>query len=316
MPHPVRVRVNRITEQFWNDAEVLFRVGQYFLWYKEPDMALKRFTRALVLQPHLAEALFQRAFCHRLLRNDAEAAEDLLHYLRDHGSQGPDGEFCDVAPVEKRTVEMEKQIRTRQERNQAALLELLSISLDSFLKTLELPPVQVPWRGNSHGESWLVWKVPFHLIQQHRWEDAIRYLEHQRVKDLSDSGTRSADLRAVWSFYLAMAQWGKVGEPRPEFCSEAILALQPVLDADAGDLATAWFQELALLFWGAGDPERASDALDQALARLDEQGEVLDDVSYWTFQETTPREYRFDCEEMRRMIRGEPVRPAFLAPPH
>jgi hypothetical protein len=55
------------------------------------------------------------------------------------------------------------------------------------------------------------------------------------------------------------------------------------------------------------------EALDQALAKV---GELADlGVSSWTFQETMAGEYRKDCEEMRRMIRGEPVRPAFLGPP-
>jgi hypothetical protein len=97
---------------------------------------------------------------------------------------------------------------------------------------------------------------------------------------------------------------------------EALLTLQPIIDEDSEVemLDTAWFQELSLLSWGSGDAEKAAIALDRALAVLDEEREVLGGVSYWTFQETTPREYRADCEEMRRMIRGEPVRPAFLGP--
>ena len=88
------------------------------------------------------------------------------------------------------------------------------------------------------------------------------------------------------------------------------------MDANVEDLDTADFQKVALLHWGAGELEKAAAALDHALARLNETGNILDGVSYWTFQPTTPREYLADCAEIRRLIRGEPILPAFLGEPN
>jgi MinD-like ATPase involved in chromosome partitioning or flagellar assembly len=191
VPLPIHNHVNRITEQFWNDAEVLCRTGQYLLRYREPDMALKRLNRALELQPDLAEALFERSLCHRQLRDDVAAADDLLHYLRDHGSQVPDGldallrgnPFAPLTPLEAKQW---RKISAGQQRNETALLELLAISLDEFLKALDLPPLRCP-SGTSHDGSWLLETVIHRLIQQRRWEDAIRCLEHPKVKQLIET---------------------------------------------------------------------------------------------------------------------------------
>jgi hypothetical protein len=37
-------------------------------------------------------------------------------------------------------------------------------------------------------------------------------------------------------------------------------------------------------------------------------------VSNWTFREASAHEFREHFEEQRRMIQGEPLRPAFLGP--
>lgn len=301
-----------VTFQFWSDAKVLFRVGEYLLRYREPSMALKRLNRVLELDPDFGDALFERALCHRMLRDDAAAAEDLFHYLRDHG--------------------------TRSEKNESALLELLSISLDEFLKTLDLPPVKVSIfcrdSHDSHAGLWLLSKISVRLIQERRWDEAIRCFEHRKVKELIESGNR-LDLptwKPLHAFHLAMAHWGKAGEPRRKYCVQALRAYEPIMDynpfssmlgdeEDPYDCSSfkfygSWFQDLSLLYWGAGDTQKAEEALGKALAGLGEPGDLVFDlgVSSWTFRETTVLEYRKDCEEIRRMIHGERVRPAFLGP--
>jgi MinD-like ATPase involved in chromosome partitioning or flagellar assembly/tetratricopeptide (TPR) repeat protein len=313
VPHPVRDRVNRITGQFWNDSEILLRVGQYILQCREPDLALKRLNRALELQPGLAEALFERALCRRQLRDDMDAAEDLFHYLRDHGSQVPsEWEGLDLERLEPlSTVEQEKQtkIRIGQKRNETALLELLSISLDWFLKTLDLPPVQLSQGYFHHDAFWLFCSVIYRLIEQRHWDDAIRCIEHPKITHLIETSHElvPGSWRSHRAFCLAIAQWGKAGEPRRESCLQALRACQPALESTS-------HQSLSLLYWGAGDRAKAADTIDQALAELDETYGG-GDVSYWTFCPATACEYRQDCEEIRRMIQGEAVRPAFLGPP-
>jgi hypothetical protein len=106
-------------------------------------MALKRFNRVLELHPDFGEgdALLERAFCRRSLRDDPAAADDLLRFLRDYGKRGL--------------------------RNELALLELLSVSLDEFLRALDLPPVPVDADfepQDSHDGLWLLSRISLRLI--------------------------------------------------------------------------------------------------------------------------------------------------------
>jgi cellulose biosynthesis protein BcsQ len=326
-------RINQITAQFWNDVEVLFRVAQYLFQHQEPSMALKRINRVLELQPDDGDALLLRALCHRALRDHAAGAEDLLHYLHDHASDP--------------------------EKNATAILGLLSIAVDEFLKTLDLPPVKVPtwWPsldsfGNSkaeedsHGPMWLLSDISLRLIQQRRWDDAIRCLEHRKVKEAIETGkpdVLAPSWKALCALHLAIAHWGKTGEPRREFCLQALCAYEPItalLDSVPNSregmdddpylyfrFHGAWFQDLALLHWGAGDAHSALAALDKALAWLGQPGQFrhmrwdrefllypLLVVSSWTFQREWESEFRNGCDEMRRMFQGEAIRPPFLGP--
>jgi hypothetical protein len=65
-----------------------------------------------------------------------------------------------------------------------------------------------------------------------------------------------------------------------------------------------------LLLWGAGRGAEVLPLLDKA------EKEVMEDqrrpFSIWRFREVEPGQFQEDCKQFRRMIEGEPVRPAFL----
>jgi MinD-like ATPase involved in chromosome partitioning or flagellar assembly/tetratricopeptide (TPR) repeat protein len=309
--------LNQITGQFWDDAKLLFCVGKYLLEYKEPWMALKRFDRVLELKPDSGAALLNRAFCQRLLRKDEATVEDLLHYLRDHGNHMPDDRI---------------RSKRKKYKNEAAILELLSISPKDFLKVLDLPPVKViTWGEDSHSGLWLLATIGLRLIQPRLWDHAIECLEHRKIKKVIESGNQ---LEPTWkpfhAFLLAVAHWGKAGQPERRLCEQALRAYEEImphnLDYSDEDPYTRFkfygslYQDLSLLYCGVGDRRNAEDALNKALHELGKAGEAGDleydlGVSSWTFQETTVSEYRNDCEQLRHMISGDPIRPAFLGPP-
>jgi hypothetical protein len=193
---------------------------------------------------------------------------------------------------------------------------------------------------------WLLSDITLRLIEQHRWDEAVCCLEDPKVKEAIESG-EPHELAPSWkslrALQVAMAHWGKAGEPHREYCLQALHAYEPILallnnvpfspeGADHAPYAYyrfygAWFQDLALLHWGAGDGQSALAALDKALAWLGKSGQfqhmrwdfesglypVLV-VSSWTFQRWSESDFRKGCEEMRRMINGQPVCPAFLGP--
>lgn len=336
---PTRVAVDQITERFWNDAELLFRAGELLLQCREPDKALVRLNRALALHPHHADALFERAFCYREICQDAAAAEDLLQYLREQPSQvSADEEHGRESGVSSNELANRRKSETN---NELALLELTLVSMDIFFEALELPPVPIPAdhsfsRGRKSNDAfWLLGTITFRLIQQRRWDDAIRCLEHPKVKAAIEMETHIY-AKVRYLFLLAIAYWGKTGEPCRESCLQALVAygevrLQTLLaykpelddyeDVDPEDFPfpaedVSALLDVALLCWGAGQKEAAKAALNGAFACLDyidDLGESLTfSISDWTFQETTRHQFRQDCIETSRMIQGEPVRPAFL----
>jgi hypothetical protein len=143
------------------------------------------------------------------------------------------------------------------------------------------------------------------LIRERHWNEAIRFLEN------------FCRYGFPGQFYLAMAHWGHTGELSQELCKSACrwyLGGRPsVPDRPAysgrGGCPVEEAQEASLLLFGIGDKDDASAFLDHAV-----KGPNYTGISWWTFREASPAEFRQHCEEQRRMIQGEPIRPAFLGP--
>jgi hypothetical protein len=113
-----------------------------------------------------------------------------------------------------------------------------------------------------------------------------------------------------------MARWGATESLPLDLCQIALTLLRPTHDKLEGQAARD-LQRLSLLYWAIGDSEQASTLLDRALEESDRAGFISyreRGVSNWTFREASAHEFRQHCEEQRRMIRGEPVRPGFLGP--
>jgi MinD-like ATPase involved in chromosome partitioning or flagellar assembly/tetratricopeptide (TPR) repeat protein len=286
--------LDAITLHFWNDADVLSEVARYLRSLGRHDLALRRLDRVLQLQPDRPDILLQRSEVRQKRGDLMGAAADLLHYLR-------------LPDTSTRIVP------------EQIIVQLLSVSLDTLLEALSLPSLHERLLSRG-GEYFWLHLVAWVLLRQQRWEDAVRYLETTADDLIGEAYRQAADDAAhaqSWRmFYLALATWGQTGTLPRDRCRQALVHfLPPGTSEDSVELAATDFQCLSLLWWGIGDSGKASALLDEAIRRLEENNESdLDGRSYWTFGETTPREFLYDCEEQRRMIRGEPVRPAFLGP--
>jgi hypothetical protein len=173
--------------------------------------------------------------------------------------------------------------------------------------------------------SWLgvgVWlnSAAEYLLRERLWKDAIQYLETEAVEfpkqcrwEESVNIPPKDMLQGERIWYLAMAYWGNTGSLRPDLCKQAaehlLHALEPYPQFGAENC-----QRLSLLYWGVGDADRASTFLERAVEESSNKG-LLRGVSDWTFREASVHEFRQHCEEQRRMILGEPVRPPFLGEP-
>lgn len=285
--------LDTVTHNFWDDAEMLIEVADYLHALGRPDLALRRFERVLQLQPDQPDVLLKRAECRQEQGDRAGAAEDLLRYLR--------------VPRVSLSLEVDYE---------EIFVRLLDVSLDKFLEAISSPSLR-RFRIVCDPISQLVFVASI-LVQERRWDDAFRYLEttaNDRIRELEDQKSAKAAFAQSWrAFYLAMAVWGKAGRLLPDLCQQALVQLLPPGKSEnSEDLFATDFQCLSLMWWGVGDSDKALALLDRMIEKLEKDDESGADLeSYWTFRPTTPREFRFDCDEMRRMIRGEPVRPAFL----
>jgi len=290
-------RLKELESQFSSDPEILLQLARWFQGQGDLGAALQHFDRVLTLKPEWKDLLLERGRCRRQVGDKTGAADDLLLYLHSTTEMGqllPKGN-----DEQERLFKLEENIET-------ALEELFDASFDAFLQALNVPRLlqDVYERPNSTLSVWFE-TTAVSLIRERRWKDAIRYLDlgNEAPKDVK---LMFLNLQGQRKFYFAMAQWGETGTLSPDLCWEA---------ADqVPSIGAANFQRLSLLYWGAGKKEEALGNLDHALATL-ANGRGFPAISCWTFREASMHEFRQHCEQQRRMIQGEPLRPAFLGPP-
>jgi MinD-like ATPase involved in chromosome partitioning or flagellar assembly len=310
----VEDRLKQIASQFEEDPIILQRLAKFHQGRGELDVALRRFDRALKLRPDWPEVLFQRGRCRRQVRDKAGAADDFLQYLwsRDY--------FPADVMQSKNTAEI-----ARLGDALTALRELIDVSFEAYLQGLSSPGVQanvfphLPEGSFSTGavDIWINSAAEY-LLRERRWEKAIQYLETvvpEWIRRCAPNFTQELLLlhQGEREWYLATACWGNTGNLRSELCSQA---QEHLLEAVGHyeKMGAENCQRLSLLYWGIGDSQKALTFLNRALEESRNEG-LVRGVSDWTFREASVHEFHQHCEEQRRMILGEPVRPAFLGEP-
>lgn len=286
----VKDRLKEIEFQFSSDPEILLQLARWFQGRGDLGAALQLFDRVLALKPERQDLLLDRGRCRRQTGDKEGAADDLLHYLHS---------LPKVNDEQERLLNLEESIVT-------ALEELYNASGVKALMAVNAPVLnQDIWnRPDSALCAWFG-TTAVSLIRERRWKDAIRYL------DIGDEAPKDIKLaflnfQGQRRFYLAMARWGETGTLSPDLCMEA--------EDHVPTTGATNFQRLSLLYWGAGEKRAALGKLDDALTTLD-TARGFPAISCWTFREASVHEFRQHCEEQRRMIQGEPIRPAFLSEP-
>ncbi|HTU20137.1 MAG TPA: ParA family protein [Gemmataceae bacterium] len=298
-------RLRQIESQFKDDAIVLRRLAWLYQGLGELDLALRQYDSVLRLRPGWSPVLFERGRCRRQARDKAGAAEDLLRYLQ-----------SSALFARKWEEEDEDEYGRLLEDASTALRELLDVSFEAFVEALDSPGVrETALMGVVGGSIWFN-SAAEHLLRERRWKDVVQYLLTELPK-LNGPEVFVSHYEGERVWYLAMARWGDTGRLPSDLCQTSLELFQKACgDFEKG--TAAHFQRMSLLYWGIGDSENASALLDRALAEFDKTGLISEGeggVSNWTFREAAAHEFRQHCEEQRRMIQGEPIRPAFLGPP-
>jgi tetratricopeptide (TPR) repeat protein len=306
----VEDRLRQIASHFADNPKILRHLAWFHQARGELDVALRQLDVALQVRPNWPVALYDRGRWRRQVKDKVGAAEDFLQYLR----------TSDYFPPE--LWKTDQHGLRRLENAMAVLRELIDVDFKAYLQGLTSPGVQayvfphMPKGGFTTGSSsiWLNSAAEY-LLRERRWKDAIEYLETV----VSEWITRcTPNFMQEWllycqaerEWYLAMAYWGNTGDLPSDLCSQARELLLEAVE-HYKKIGAENCQRLALLHWGIGDADQAFYFLDRALGEVGNFGGDRG-VSQWAFQTASVHEFRQHCEEMRRMIQGEPIRPAFL----
>jgi MinD-like ATPase involved in chromosome partitioning or flagellar assembly len=106
------------------------------------------------------------------------------------------------------------------------------------------------------------------------------------------------------AFNYAMAMWGKNGRITSDLFAR-------VVKKQSEGKGANFFQCLSIANWALGHNDAAGRYVEMAETRITQTSNPT--FSCWRYNEATPRQFLEDCHQIRRLIAGEEVRPAFIA---
>lgn len=315
-------RIPTITDLFWGVPDVLLKIAECRVLEGSFGLALVLFDRAISISGDFAPALLQRALCKHRLGDVSGSADDLLRYLQISGIHQLDvlralRELATISPSTflkaiklssvndldlRSKLQVAKFLASGPTGQELAIEYLRGLVSKHDMKDLRL-----------HGE--LLGLLSRCLIESRRWQDAFSLIE----KEIHE-------VNLLWemcgwlSLPYMIASWGLAGLPKEDACRwwlEHTENEQAKIVANTGGNSPPMdahsHQVNALASWRLGDIPRAQQEIEAAIKWMDRHGR--DSFSCWRYREAPPLEFRKDCEQIRRMIQGEPIRPTFLGEP-
>jgi tetratricopeptide (TPR) repeat protein len=320
-------RLDRIINNFSNDADVLAQAASCLFLAKRYDRALETLDHAIDLRPHDSSLVWQRA-SYKCRLDPSSAVDDLMRLLDTHDSQlsndrkskfrmransaagYPDTQPLDTSDrLDFDQPEMDPYVVT-------AMRRLRRISTEKYEEAKQKPCFRnlSPEKQarlfkdrpvvTSDPEDPEHCKHPRDLIGEGQWKRAIASLEPQ-----VESSNPPAPGNVI---HLAMANWGDGNDTRSaDLCHQANNLLPETWRLSKVSQALPLTQVASLMFWKMGNADKARELLD----RLDEragsfQKESL--FSFWRYQTVSWDQFLEDCHLQRQMIKGAAIRPAFL----
>jgi hypothetical protein len=308
-------QLDQVIKNFDSDPDVLARAASCLFLAERYDRAMETLDQAIEqafkIDHPLDSLLWQRASYRRRLRLPG-AVDDLLRLLEvpappksDLGSPKLDTTPLDTAypltpdfpGIDRYAVSAFQQLRRLdpdkiQVAKKKPRIQQLAPDVQQAL-IADAPITFSPLSADLKQD-------PDYLIRSRRWRDVIALLE---ARVAQPSSTFLADL-----FALAMAYWGTGNEARAtELCRSACEHMPEGSEPDPEEIAFR-----SLLFWRAGDGNRARKLLDRCEELL---AEVSGDefFSCWRYQFVNRDQFQEDCESLRKMVEGKAaIRPVFL----
>ena len=308
--------LDQIAEHFLDDADIFVKIAECRTLRGEFERSIRLLDRAIQLDANHPHALFRRALCRKQLHDAEGASEDLFNLLRIHGLENEQVVSAlrvlkAVAPA--RLLEA-PDLPAVQSLAGGELREACDLLADS--KEGVLCAIRLMRRFLDQYPQFTPAFLHSYLIRAGQWREVIESLE-----------SKNGELGSGDLFELAIAYWGETGSLRADLCRLA-------LERDKGRRLLSHGAKISLIVWGVdagpGHPLVHFDGADwlllwgagrglEVLPLLDKAVEEVNQwrrrpFSIWRFREVLPSEFLEDCQQIRRMIQGEPLRPEFLGP--
>jgi MinD-like ATPase involved in chromosome partitioning or flagellar assembly len=301
-------RITKIADLFWDDPDVLAKVAECRTLEGSFGAALRLLDRAIAINAGFAPALLQRALCKNRLGDVPGATADLVRYLQLPGLRPLDvlralRELLAVSPSTLREAIKLSSVQDLDLRSKIRVAQILASGQEGLEQAIEYLSSLVS--DQNLNESELANSLCSYFIQARRWHEAVALIE--RV----DNATSSFDLYLQLSLDDLIASWGLAGTPPEDLCRWWLEHAEN--EGNSPYTEPLLNQVNALAAWRLGDIPRAQQEIEAAIAWMRRHGR--DSFSWWRYAEAPPPEFLEDCEQIRRLIQGEAVRPAFLGEP-
>jgi MinD-like ATPase involved in chromosome partitioning or flagellar assembly len=308
--------LDQFAADFWDNSAILSKLAECRMLEGSFGSASELLDRVLTLEPSHSAAFFQRSSCKNRLGDKAGAAEDLCRFL-----QGPNLQEHDVLRAlrelalipEEKFVDALKfsSIEGLSRNGKIQVTEIIAGTRNGLDSAIEFfHRVNFPLEDWSYPQShWelacLVDSLSSHLIVAKRFAEAVELIEKavHSFDDLHD--------RLLLSMNQILSSWAD-SDNLPES-----LAKQWLKFSDDPPEQGLWPYENpltnqinALALWRLGRVPEALNEVDRAIKWMKQRGH--EEFSCWRFGVASPSHFLDDCAKLRRMIQGEPLRPAFL----
>jgi MinD-like ATPase involved in chromosome partitioning or flagellar assembly len=316
--------VNKIIEHHLDDADLIYKVARTELGgeSREANQYMGLLDRVLTVRPDHPDALYDRIQLKRGQGDVLGAVNDLFQYLRDHGLESPHGfsaleNLREASPdrlLEAIDCAIARGIGIESKYKLARFLAETDAGLP---RAIEFMRDYLADESNPDPKVNATFFLQSYLMRSQRWGEVI---------ELYKSKAHAFHQALSWLevFNVGMAHWaqsGAVPEAVFEEIQTRLMESEALVRLGQYEPRVSQRDGWCWLLWWCGAKEEGLRCHEDSIALIDkciqDRGSNMHESwwSFWRYRGVQLSQYRDDCQQLRGMIQGEPIRPLFLGKP-
>jgi hypothetical protein len=309
--------LEKVLEHYPNDADIIYKVAEFPYGDYQGIPRIKLLDRVLDVEPDHPDALLKRAYFKRREGDFSGAAADLVQYVQDHGLESESSlealiTLREVAPErfsEAVNCGITQGIGSESKYKLARFLAGRNTDLP---RAIQLMKDYLADESSSDRKATATFFLQSYLIRDRRCREVVEQYEAKAA---------AVDEALSWTepFNVAMAHWAQGRTAPAAFCREILQRL--LQNERQGSLGTyepevSEREGTCWLLWWLGDNEKALSLLREGIELIrmgiKDRSMHWSQWSFWRYESVQLTQYLDDCQQFRRMIQSESIRPPFL----